>query len=74
MTNQDTQEHRINVLETGLKDHEAECKMRAEKNESRFDGIEKTLTKIQTILWGLGVIVVFIQPFLIAWATGKIGG
>ena len=58
----------------GLKDHEDKCEVRAEKNEKRFDGIEKQLTKIQTILYILGAIVVFVQPFVIAWLMGKIGG
>ena len=73
MTNGHTQEHRIGVLERGLKDHEQECKVRAKDNEKRFERKKKSLTKIQTILYILGAIVVFVQPFVIAWLTGKIG-
>ena len=44
-------EHRIQQMEHRMDDHEKECKERAIRHENRFDGLDKRLVKIETILW-----------------------
>ena len=68
MSNGHTEEYRLTQVEDKLRDHEAECKTRAEKNEKRFDTIENKLTKIQTLLWVGGCLIGFGSPFITAVA------
>ena len=63
----DVHEHRIKEMERRMNEHEKECKSRAGKHEARFDGLDKRLVKIETILWVIGISI----PVAIA-ATGTL--